>query len=359
MSYLKINQLTASFENNKVLKSVSFEVKKNSINCFVGPSGSGKTTLLRCIAGFHKGHQGEIHLDSEVLQSGAYSMKPEERRIGVVFQDFALFPHLNVVENILFGIRDLSQTEQESRLRELVDLTNLRGHEDKYPHELSGGQQQRVAIARALAPRPRLLLLDEPFSHLDPDLREKLIEELQELLQKFKMTAIIVTHHQEEAFQLAENIGVLFDGELMQWASAYALYHRPINKFVADFVGNGRFLPAKVLNDYCVETSLGRVAAQLPPGLEPGSTLEVLVRPDDVSFDEAGIDCLVKARSFRGPFFQYRLELPNQHEVLALLPSHINRPVGEHLPIRLEMKHLVCFSDDSQCHEIELENLIR
>lgn len=356
MPYLSVKNLSASFECQHVLHEVSFEIEKSTLNCFVGPSGSGKTTLLRCLAGFHRARVGEISLDQDTLFNEKTFVLPEDRRIGIVFQDFALFPHLRVSQNILFGIRKLAREEQRDRLNELLRLTDLEDLADRYPHELSGGQQQRVAIARAIAPRPRLLLLDEPFSQIDPELRERLVLDLQRLLTHLKITSVLVTHHQEEAFQLADRIGVLHEGRLQQWASAYELYHSPANRFVADFIGDGSFITGHVIDDFRVKTCLGDVTAQLPPGLPPETPLSLLVRPDDLTYDEAGVACRILAKSFRGPFFMYRLQTPDSKAISVLLPSHINRPLGEMLPVSLEMKHLVCFQEDGSSKD---ENLIR
>jgi iron(III) transport system ATP-binding protein len=241
---------------------------------------------LRGIAGFEPVRAGEILIDGEVVTRPGYRLAPEHRRIGMVFQDYALFPHLTVRENVRFGLRSLPRRQSDDRVAELAALVGIGEALDKYPHELSGGQQQRAALARALAPRPELLLLDEPFSNLDVDLRERLSLELREILKASGATAVLVTHDQHEAFAIADEIGVLHDGRIQQWDSAYNLYHRPANRFVADFVGQGVFLPAKVLNPRQVEIELGVLEGNIPHecavGCEvcgKGCSAEILLRP--------------------------------------------------------------------------------
>ncbi|MCL4167758.1 UNVERIFIED_CONTAM: hypothetical protein GTU68_023535, partial [Idotea baltica] len=228
------------------LSDVSFSLGKGDIACLLGPSGCGKTTLLRAIAGFKSLHSGEITSAGQVLSSEKLTVPTERRNIGMVFQDFALFPHLTIGKNICFGIRQQKKVEKAKRLHELLDLIGLAGYESRYPHELSGGQQQRVALARAMAPRPRLLLLDEPFSSMDVELRGTLAKEIRSILKHESITTVMVTHDQHEAFSMADQIGVLNDGRLLQWADARTLYHYPNAAFVARFIGRSNFLEGTI-----------------------------------------------------------------------------------------------------------------
>ena len=205
-----------------------------SVACLV-PSGCGKSTLLRSIAGFEKVKSGDISMRGQMLSSAAYCMPTEERNIGMVFQDIALFPHLTIAENIAFGIRKWSKEEQQKRISELLELVGLSGTETRYPHSLSGGQQQRIALARAMAPKPDLLLLDEPFSGLDANLRETLVPEIRDILKQEQMSAILVTHDQMEAFAMADKVAVMQQGVIQQWGTAFNIYHEPKTRFVADF----------------------------------------------------------------------------------------------------------------------------
>jgi iron(III) transport system ATP-binding protein len=267
-------------------------------------------------------------------------LPPERRRIGMVFQDYALFPHLSVAGNIAFGLHGASAGDRVARVQELAALVGLSATLDKYPHEISGGQQQRVALARALAPRPELLLLDEPFSNLDVDLRERLSLEVRDIIKASGATAVLVTHDQQEAFAMADEIGVLHEGRIQQWDNPYNLYHRPANRFVADFVGQGVFLPARAVNGAQLQIELG-----LLQGDAQGLTeLEVLLRPDDVVHDDAApTQAEVVHKAFRGAEILYTLRLASGRKVLALVPSHHNHALGEKIGIRLDVDHVVAF----------------
>jgi iron(III) transport system ATP-binding protein len=312
------------------------------IGCLLGPSGCGKTTVLRCIAGFEVARAGRIVLAGEVVTGEGRLVPPERRRIGMVFQDYALFPHLSVEDNIAFGLHAAPRDTRAARIAELAELAGLGGMLRKYPHELSGGQQQRVALARALAPRPELLLLDEPFSNLDVDLRERLSVEVRGIIKASGATAVLVTHDQQEAFAMADEIGILHEGRIQQWAAAYDLYHRPANRFVADFVGQGVFLPARAVGADRLEIELGVLPRNGAPA--GAGTLEVLLRPDDVVHDDAApIRAEVLHKAFRGAEILYTLRLESGSKVLALVPSHHNHALGERIGIRLDVDHVVAF----------------
>jgi iron(III) transport system ATP-binding protein len=269
---------------------------------------------------------------------------PEARRLGMVFQDYALFPHLSVADNIGFGLHRLAREERAARIQELGRLVRLAEELDKYPHEISGGQQQRVALARALAPRPELLLLDEPFSNLDVELRERLSLELREIIKASGATAVLVTHDQQEAFAIADLVGILHEGRIQQWDSAYNLYHRPANRFVADFIGQGVFLPARALDGERLEIELGTLKGAPLAG---AGQLEVLLRPDDVVHDDAApTQAEVVHKAFRGAEILYTLKLASGRKVLALVPSHHNHALGERIGIRLDVDHVVAFQPE-------------
>lgn len=332
-----------------VVRQVSFKLKAGRIGCLLGPSGCGKTTLLRAIAGFETLQGGEIRMRGQVVSHAGWSLPPEKRRVGMVFQEFALFPHLKTSENIGFGLHDLSERERHSRVRELLKLVGLSDYENSYPHQLSGGQQQRVALARAMAPRPELLLLDEPFSSMDAELREQLAREVRGILKEEEVTALLVTHDQYEAFAMADEIGVLNAGQLMQWDSGYNLYHRPGNRFVADFIGQGVLLPGEVLSENQVQTELGVVSGQLPTECKIGCKLELLLRPDDIQHDDQSrLQAKVVAKAFRGAEFLYTLEMASGTRVLCFAPSHHDHALGEQIGIRVEVDHLVMFPQPAQ-----------
>ena len=338
---LGVEDLCHAYGAQEVVRGLSLSLQRGAIGCLLGPSGCGKTTVLRCIAGFEPVQAGRIHLNGVVVSSPDLSVPPERRRVGMVFQDYALFPHLTAADNIGFGFS--KKVSPEKRVRELAELTGLLELLDKYPHELSGGQQQRVALARALAPRPDLLLLDEPFSNLDTDLRERLSLELREIVKASGTTAVLVTHDQQEAFAIADEIGVLHEGRIQQWDTAYNLYHRPANRFVADFVGQGMFLPAKVLESGQVEIELGVLDGSI--ARRNGGEVEVLLRPDDVIHDDASaLQAEVVHKAFRGAEILYTLKLESGRKVLALVPSHHNHALGERIGIRLDVDHVVAFA---------------
>ena len=278
-------------------------------------------------------------------------MAPEQRRIGMVFQDYALFPHLDVGRNVGFGIHALPRAERAARVAEVLELVGLGGAERRFPHELSGGQQQRVALARALAPKPRLLLLDEPFSNLDVDLRERLAHEVRTILKAAQATALFVTHDQLEAFAIGDAIGVMHEGQLHQWDDAYTLYHRPATRFVANFIGHGVFTPAtlrEVNQQVVVQTALGELTdvAECPlPCAYAQGECDVLLRADDIIHDdEAPVKAQIVRKAFRGSEFLYTLRLASGETVMAHVPSHHDHTVGEWIGIRAQVDHVVTFN---------------
>ena len=347
---LQVEDLQLAYERHEAVRGVSFTLERGAIGCLLGPSGCGKTTVLRCIAGFETPSAGRILLNGTVVSSAQQSLPPEKRRIGMVFQEHALFPHLTAAGNIGFGIADKDLAEK--RIQELAALAGIGELLDKYPHELSGGQQQRVALARALAPRPDLLLLDEPFSNLDSGMRERLSLELRDIIKASGATAMLVTHDQYEAFAIADEIGVMHDGRIEQWDLAYNLYHRPLNRFVADFVGQGVFLPAKVLSPKQIEIELGILDGDIPHACQIGCDVcgkgclaDVLLRPDDVIHDDhSPTQAEVVHKAFRGAEILYTLKLASGRKVLALVPSHHNHALGERIGIRLDVDHVVAFA---------------
>lgn len=350
--FLELTKLSVQYSGRAqpAVKEVSFGLRAGDIGVLIGPSGCGKTTLLRAVAGLEPVTSGAIKLSGNVVSAAGQLVAPEARRIGMVFQDYALFPHLDVRHNVSFGIHHLPRAERSSRVAEVLALVGLSGSEARYPHELSGGQQQRVALARALAPKPQLLLLDEPFSNLDVDLRERLAHEVRTILKAAKATALFVTHDQLEAFAIGDTIGVMHEGQLHQWDDAYSLYHRPATRFVADFIGHGVFTPAtlrEVGNRLVVHTALGDLpdVADCPlPGAFPSGECDVLLRADDIVHDDnAPVKAEIMRKAFRGSEFLYTLRLHTGETVLAHVPSHHDHKIGEWIGIRAEVDHVVTF----------------
>jgi len=357
MAQLEVRAITQRYGRHTVIDGVSFSVASGSIACLLGPSGCGKTTLLRCVAGFEEIADGEILLNGQTVSRPGKRVPPEERRIGMVFQDYALFPHLTVADNVAFGLRRLGAAEKARRIEEMLTLVGLAGQSHKYPHEMSGGQQQRVSLARALAPQPRLVLLDEPFSNLDVDLRERLSLEVRGILKACGTTAILVTHDQREAFAMADEVGLVADGRIQQWDQPYNLYHRPSNRFVADFIGEGVFVTGTVLSPSQVEVELGVLVSGVPVSCDPDGCascgkpcrLDVLLRPDDIVHDDASpIKAEVLNKAFRGAEILYTLRLPSGARVLSLVPSHHNHAIGEKIGIRLDVDHVVTFRQEEE-----------
>jgi iron(III) transport system ATP-binding protein len=319
-------------------------VKKGSLVCLLGPSGCGKTTVLRAIAGLEDVTAGEILLSGKTVSGKGMTLPPEKRRIGMVFQEYALFPHLNVDDNVAFGLRNQSNDERREKVRKILKIVGMENVGQRFVHELSGGQQQRVALARALAPEPELILLDEPFSNLDIDLRERLSLEVRDILKDQGITGILVTHDQHEAFAIGEHIGVMENGRILQWDTAYNLYHEPANRFIADFIGQGEFLAGKLLAPDALETEAGIIKGNRAFLWPEGTTVDVLLRPDDIIPDEnSDLRAEIIDKAFKGAEIMYTLKLPTGGTVLSLFPSHSDHGIGEHVGIRIAADHLIAF----------------
>ncbi len=339
------------------VEGATLGLSAGQIGVLIGPSGCGKTSLLRAVAGLEPVAHGRISMGGKVLSDATNGTRvaPEARRIGMVFQDYALFPHLSVAENVAFGLQHLGRSERAARVQQMLDLVGLGHAAKRAPHQLSGGQQQRIALARALAPRPQLLLLDEPFSSLDVDLRERLAQEVREILQASGTTALFVTHDQLEAFALGDVIGVMNKGRLEQWDDAYTLYHRPASRFVAQFIGHGVFAPAQIVacnHGPCVHTPLGELndLDECPlPAAYPQGECDVLLRADDIVHDDASpVKACIERKAFRGSEFLYTLRLASGEQVMAHVPSHHDHHVGEWIGIRPQVDHVVTFAREPQ-----------
>lgn len=341
---LELKNISVAFDRHTILDAITFVLREGDIGCLLGPSGCGKTTLLRTIAGFESPSEGEVWIRGVRVSDNKHLLPVEQRQVGMVFQDYALFPHMTVKQNIAFGLQDFKGHLREARISELVELLEIGEFLNKYPHRLSGGQQQRVALARAIASRPRILLLDEPFASMDIALREQLAKEVRNILKQDGITAVLVSHNQFEAFAMADIAGVINEGRLLQWDTAFNLYHRPATSYVADFVGEGVFLSGSVTGEREVHTELGIITGAMPLGIEQGTIVAVLIRPDDIIHDDKSeLTARVTDKAFRGAEFLYTLALGSGMRVLSLVPSHHNHLVNENIGIRLEIDHLVVF----------------
>ena len=327
-------------EASRAVNNLSLEVEAGEILAILGPSGCGKTTTLRLIAGFERPDMGRVSIAERLVAGDGHWVPPEARGVGMVFQDYALFPHLTVAENVAFGLR-AERPERERRVEEVLGLVGLGEFHGRYPHELSGGQQQRVALARALAPRPVVVLLDEPFSNLDPDLRAQMRRDVHGILRCAKSTSILVTHDQEEAFSIADRIAVLNGGRIEQVGTPEEIYHTPTTRFVAKFVGQADFLPGTVEKGG-IATEVGFFS--VPINLPSSTVVEVMIRPDDINIgpSEAGIPSIVM-RQFRGSENLYTIELPSGQMVHSVQPSTVVHPVGTKVSVEANPSHIVIF----------------
>ncbi len=316
---LHLEEVTVAYagtaDARPTIDGLSLRLARGEIGCLLGASGCGKTTVLRAIAGFEPLRGGRIRLDGREIAAAGVGLPPEARRIGMMFQDYALFPHLNAAANVAFGLRALPRAARTARATELLALVGLADRAAAYPHELSGGQQQRVALARALAPEPLLVLLDEPFSNLDVEIRGRLAEDTRDLLKAAGATALLVVHDQAEAFAMADRIGVMADGRILQWDAPEALYARPGDRRVAGFIGRGDWLRSETL------------------GMGEGADLRL--RPGQLLADTDGpLSAVLESARFRGPHYMGRVRFETGEVAEIELDAAATR-IGQPLRLRL------------------------
>lgn len=342
---LELRAVSCAYEPSRpAVRNISFSAREGEILCLLGPSGCGKTTILRAIAGFEPVQSGEIFLSGRLVSSSSETIPTEERRVGMVFQEYALFPHLRAADNIAFGLGHLSRTERERRVQDMLQLTGLDGLERRYPHELSGGQQQRVALARALVQNPIVLLLDEPFSNLDPDMAGRMRHDLHALLRRMNTTTILVTHDHDEAFAMADRIAVLNHGVLEQLDKPDMIYHLPATPFVADFVGQADFVSGRIQHGL-VHTELGEFSNTL--GSDEGTSVVVMIRPDDIHLTPNDMaKSRVESRQFRGSENVYTIRLPSGQIVHSSESSTTVYQEGTAVELRVSATHTVLFQAD-------------
>ncbi len=347
MTYLSVDGICHVYDKKPVLNTIGFALQEGEVGCLMGPSGSGKSTVLLCIAGLESITNGSISLNNRLLSNKLTTCPPEQRRIGMVFQDFALFPHLNVYDNVAFGLHETTPEQADYAVQEVMDLCDIAQLAQAYPHEVSGGQQQRVALARALATQPDLLLLDEPLSRLDASLHEKISRQLRDILKSKQQTTLVVTHNQNEAFLIADSGGVINEGAICQWDKIENLYHRPNCTFVAEFVGEGFLLSAEVTADGGIENQLGRLGEHSQkdyPLIRHGQKVKVLLRPDNIIVDKTeGARAVVTRRVFRGATTHYVLRLDNNEQVISVMPSSHIFATGETVFVRATVPQLTLF----------------
>jgi iron(III) transport system ATP-binding protein len=352
---LKIEDLTVRFGGEAVVRNVSFDVGRGELVCLLGPSGCGKTTTLRAIAGLERPDEGSVRIDDKVVSGRGVFVPPQKRGIGFLFQDFALFPHLTVAQNIAYGISAAQNSKEANRTQELLERVRLTKHADKYPHMLSGGQQQRVALVRALAARPRVVLLDEPFSGLDASLRGGLRDHTIQILKDANVTVVMVTHDPEEAMLSADRIILMRDGEIVQTGTPNELYGHPVDPFTASFFGDINRLEGRVEGEW-IKTRLGRIAN---PGHPEGSLVVVLIRPDGLTLLPPGQDsdgpseevriCSVQ-HAGRSNIIRVENAADTKHDMhfhaRTAGPFQVN--VGEHYRVRIDRDQTFIFGAEDE-----------
>lgn len=331
---LHLHNVTKQFSANAspAVDNVSLTLQQGDVLGLLGPSGCGKTTLLRLIAGFERLQSGKIEIGGQIVSDSSKYIPTEQRDIGVVFQDYALFPHLNVAENVAFGLRNISKHQIQKRVAEVLALVRLAELEKRYPYELSGGQQQRVALARALAPQPQLMLLDEPLSNLDIQVRLRLREEIRDILKAAGTSAIFVTHDQEEALAISDIVGVMRQGHLEQIGTPEEIYTHPASKFVAEFVTQANFLPARRQGNVW-ETEVGCFEI---PANQTNNTGEIMIRQEGLILKPAtDAPVVIRTRRFLGREYQYCLQTPSGKELHVRTTTDTALPVGTRVQISI------------------------
>ena len=331
MSALVVNELSCFYQDNQVLDCLDLELENNEIVCLLGESGCGKTTLLKAVAGLQTDLWGKIKINGKTVNDHAVNIAAEKRKVGFIFQDYALFPHLDVFDNVAFSLSQFSKKEKQQRVNEVLALVRLSDYAQRYPHQLSGGQQQRVAIARALAYQPDLMLLDEPFSNLDNHVRFQLIHEIRGLLKERAMSALFVTHSKEEGFAFADKIALMQAGKIVQIGTAKALYSHPISRYVADFMGESNYLKVRVKDQYNYQSALGILSSNTLIEFAAGSQLSLLLRPEQiaiaVSENASGV---IKQIDFLGAYQHITVSYPD-HDFQVKQSNHF----GDCLPFKL------------------------
>ncbi|WP_223788004.1 ABC transporter ATP-binding protein [Marinicella meishanensis] len=297
---LELQSVAFAYDHQNLLQDISLQIQAGQIGCLLGPSGCGKSTLLRLVAGFEQPRSGDIFIDQQLIANAQHHKPPQERQVGMLFQDLALFPHLSVRDNIAYGLQALGAAERQNRIKQLLDLCRIQGHQSKFPHQLSGGQKQRVALARAMAPKPKLILLDEPFSSVDTGLQGDLALEVKSMLQADQSTALWVTHSIDEAFAVADQMGVMLSGQLRQWSSPHDLYETPAHPAVVTFLNHANLVSGQCTKDGQIETPLGTLSLANPEQFTADQKVQIGIPKHHIKVTDATPNAVVSQTIYQG-----------------------------------------------------------
>ena len=349
-NFFEVKNVDFSVGGKIKVKNVSFAIEKEGdVVCLLGPSGIGKTTILRTIAGLEKISEGSIFLNGKKLSSGNINIEPEDRNISLAFQDNSLFPHYNVIDNINFGSKRNSKSNESLNIKEILKVLHIENLKEKFPHQISAGEAQRVSLARSLMSNPKLLLIDEPFSNIDQSLKGELQSAIKKILKKFNITTIMVTHDSYEAFYMGDKCGIILDQKLEQFNTPYNIYHYPQSTKIVNFLNRGVLVDAIIVDSKTLRhTDLGEIKGSIVNKFPEGKTVKLLLQPDDLKHDDnSDLKLEVIDRKFRGTEFIYLVKTKSNDLIPISVDSHhghyheIKEKFGIKKPIYID--HLVCF----------------
>ena len=345
MSALVIEKLNCFYQRNQILKDLNLTLQDNEIVCLLGESGCGKTTLLRAVAGLQAEAYGDITINASVVDNDKTNLPPEQRKVGLIFQDYALFPHLNVFDNIAFSLIKMSKMEKKQRVEEVLSLVQLSDYGYRFPHQLSGGQQQRIAIARALAYQPELMLLDEPFSNLDQHVRFQLIKDIRLLLKKRSMSALFVTHSKEEGFAFADRIALMQEGKIIQIGIPQELYNSPKSRYVANFMGKSNYLDVHVDCAINYQSDFGKITSEAGVAHKQGTALQLLLRPEQLSVQASkNGQATITEVEFLGAFQMLTVNFKDKEYLVRQANQQTSYQAGDNVDIKILNHDFVLFS---------------
>lgn len=345
MPALVVKDLNCFYQKNHILKNLDIDLQDNEIVCLLGESGCGKTTLLRAVAGLQAEVSGEVRINNRIVDNEKIKMSPEDRKVGLIFQDYALFPHLNVFDNVAFSLTEMTKAEKANMVESVLSLVQLSDYAFRFPHQLSGGQQQRIAIARALAYQPELMLLDEPFSNLDQHVRFQLIKEIRVLLKKRSMSALFVTHSKEEGFAFADKIALMKAGKIIQIGKPEQLYNFPESRYVADFMGKSNYVDVTVNSEQDYQSDFGLLKSNLQIKSAPGTKMQLLIRPEKLVLNEA-VDgqAIIQEIEFLGAFQLITVSFKGKTYLIQHNHQQNSYQIGDKVELSITPHDLIVFA---------------